>query len=1044
MRKIRIGTKAFLTSPKAKKYIILGSEQVSTPGYVKSNILPKINKTNTEPVPEFWGTLGLADDSKINWSGYLEISSYGNKDFAGVVKDEVEIIKSCFPGLNPDQSSITERFISFDNIDFNLPKTFSPENIPSLRLDLMLGKDEGAIVFYQSDKEDTGDSTIEYILPQATEGYNTNERDRLKYIFDLIPKYRLEEVGKTPGQYRFSTKKETKPFIVKIITFKRNNDALSPDKALVKKDSKEIIQKVEEELSKQSLVNKIAKDHRLLVFDAEANNFKVAGPGNIDTDKKTLFLIHGTFGSTESSFGHLYGDEGTWFKTLMEVKNPVAYRQILAFDHPTIFYGAEENIAELFKQFDSLGIQPFTKDVDFIGTSQGGLLVQYLANLANDRIKAGKAALIASANGVGYLTAGKYIAKFLTILKYLFKLSGMQAQALVAALAQHSAEFILQQPGFQIMTPGNEKLDSIINTPPYRKDTLYLPLIDDYNESIFDSEDKKIKKFFEKIGAGIVDNITKLILGEYNDWVVGTKNQFIVPAGYCAIPGYNPAKYRDHIIAAIHGTCINKEEARKKLEDFLLKPVAKPLSAQPANDYFDAHCHIFGREIISGRIIMLLLEELLEYRKIRKDSHKLPKVPKLPARKSEDLKKEAGSVTGNIIKYFAFNNNSYQMLDSLEEEYYSLNSNVYRYIPLMFDLEMTFRSSYYENDSDANISEVEKVFKKQVRKYIKDIDNLINRFEKLNEMVFSGSLIENEENIKALKIIKLSFKALKVADIDLKKDTVSGYDKQITELKGLKLRYGNNIFPFLAVDPRRENMSALITENVGKGKTFHGIKIYAPNGYSPTDPHLFDDKKAFVNNKSLYSFCIENNIPIMAHCSSAGFSTFTMEPEICGDILRGDKTEHYEKPSKIRFEYNITNGGFIKAVTERAHTLNHPQIWRKVLEKYPGLKICFAHFGGKSEDWRVEIAELLRDFPNAYTDLSCITDKKMLAKIKTDYFDSNDPITGKIMYGSDFFLNMFNKITFKNYYNHFTQPDMFSEEQMRKMSLEIPTRFLGI
>ena len=122
----------------------------------------------------------------------------------------------------------------------------------------------------------------------------------------VIPKYRLEEVGKTPGQYRFSTKKETKPFIVKIITFKRNNDALSPDKALVKKDSKEIIQKVEEELSKQSLVNKIAKDHRLLVFDAEANNFKVAGPGNIDTDKKTLFLIHGTFGSTESSFGHLY------------------------------------------------------------------------------------------------------------------------------------------------------------------------------------------------------------------------------------------------------------------------------------------------------------------------------------------------------------------------------------------------------------------------------------------------------------------------------------------------------------------------------------------------------------------------------------------------------------------------------------------------------------------------------------------------------------------------------------------------------------------
>lgn len=1045
MRKVKIESRAFISSPNEKKFVVLGSEDASTPEYISKNILPKINKKTTATVPGFWGTLGVSNDDKINWSGHLEISSHGNDSFTGVVEDEVKLIKSCFPNLKQEPSSIIERFISFEHVDFTFPEAFTLDTIPSLRLDLMLKHNESAVVFYQSDKEDVDDNLIEYILPNATNKGNTNERDRLTYIFDIIPQKQIEEIKGASGLYQLSTTKSTRPFIIKIITFKRSDNTKSFSETLERVESKEIILKVKDELSKQNVLNKVAKDHRLLVFNSDSNNFSKATIDNIHTDKKTLFLIHGTFGSTEASFGELYGDKGVWLKSLVDKDKLGVYEQILAFDHPTVFMGAEENIAILLMQLDELNIKPFAKEVDFIGTSQGGLLVQYMANLKNDKIKVGKAALIASANGVGYFTFGKYVAKFLTILKYIFKHTGMQAESLISALAQHSVEFILKQPGFEVMTPGNEKLDSIMNTKPYSKKTLYLPIIDHYDESLFDDESKKIKRFFKKLGGGIVDNIVGLILGEDNDWVVGTRNQFIVPASNCAIPAYNPAKYRDEMIPAIHGTCIYKPDAQKKLEGFFVMSSEKALVKSVNHDYFDAHCHIFGREVISGRIILLLLQELLSYKKAKSSTGKLLEVPDLEKYLSNDTKGETGSVAKNIIKYFALNKNSYQMLNDLEDEYYKLDSNVYRYIPLMFDLEMTFRNSYLEHDVEQRIKETESDFKKQVKEFIKDLDKLIKQFEKHGKPIVDSTHVDNEESVKVLKIIKMALEAFKVADIDLKNDTLTGYFKQLNELKGLKVRYDNNIFPFLAVDPRRENMAKIIEENVGIGKTFHGIKIYTPNGYSPTDPHLFDDTKGFVNGTSLYTYCIENKIPIMAHCSNAGFSTFAMELEVYGDILlKGEKVTHYDKPTKITFDSSITQGGFAKAVRERAYRLNHPILWRKVLEKHPDLKICLAHFGGESPDWRKDIAQLMRDFPNVYTDLSCMVDKSRLEDIKEEYFDTKDPILNKVMYGSDFFLSMLNKIKFKNYYKHFIQSGMFSKEQMKMMSVETPEKFLGL
>ena len=246
-------------------------------------------------------------------------------------------------------------------------------------------------------------------------------------------------------------------------------------------------------------------------------------------------------------------------------------------------------------------------------------------------------------------------------------------------------------------------------------------------------------------------------------------------------------------------------------------------------------------------------------------------------------------------------------------------------------------------------------------------------------------------------------------------------------------------------------MGKLIKENVGKENAFRGIKLYPPNGYSPTDPHLFEKGNDFVEGQCLYEYCLNKNIPIMVHCSFEGFSTFVMNLEVWGDVYLNDKPTGeyilttYNQPEEITFESNIFKGGFKKSVRERAHVLNHPCIWKKVLEEFPDLKICLAHFGGESDEWRNRIADLMREYSHVYTDLSCTVDKKVLEKIRDQYFSPSapDPINDRIMYGSDYVLNMLSVKSFGDYYNHFYKASLFTGQQRENMMLHVPERFLS-
>lgn len=301
--------------------------------------------------------------------------------------------------------------------------------------------------------------------------------------------------------------------------------------------------------------------HELQKFDPLKNTFEPIGVSAIDFSAKTLILIHGTFSNTCHSYRDIMSAESDWLKHLIDSG---IYGQILGFDHPTVIADARTNVDMLYRM---LGNRSFTAPTDFIGTSQGGLLCQFIAN---DRRSAtpfstygvGKVALVNSANGVGYLTTAEGIARFFNVLRWVAAIDNLKIEADISRIANFSADTLIQLPGLDLMKPGSARLLEILNNVPAGTNTRYYPIVSDFDP---ESAHKKLKIRIAKW----LDSFIRRILGDKNDWVVGTKEQYRVPKDYCAIVGYNPDNYTSRMVSVIHSKALAIKSVRDDLEDFL-------------------------------------------------------------------------------------------------------------------------------------------------------------------------------------------------------------------------------------------------------------------------------------------------------------------------------------------------------------------------------------------------------------------------------------------------------------------------------------------
>lgn len=514
MRNLTINAEAISTSASNAQFIVLGAPEITAPA-MRPVLNAKINMASTDHIPGVWATLGMADSGEILWQGNLVFSKTGNDQSQGKTLEQIEHLYRINDELNNADSVVTERFINFDQVHFpEFPKTFKADEIPNLRLTLFLQPDEGALVFYQHFKdtyENDDGSDLEYILPEPTPDHTTN-RDRLTYIFPILPPQKIEETG-NDGILTLSPHDLGKSFVVKVLTFKRDNDEGHAD----------VI--VNNMLNK---VNQGQNDHKLLKFLYTENKFTEVNNTDalLDPAVKTLLLFHGTFSSTDNSFNGLLKQQYDGKSWLQKTMDSHGYMQVLALDHPTVSYDAKGNIEELMKILNGMAFTG-APHVDVITTSRGGLVGKYLTCcLAGSQLPVRRMANIACANGVGYFDTGRSIAKFLSLLRAFFTADGSPLAAGVAAVAQFSAEYFLSQPGCQQMTIGNPRLTDIITKTPTaaNKDMVIQPIVGDWDASLVASENL-IKRLLER---GL-DALTKLSLGAQNDWVVGTDKQKIAP-----------------------------------------------------------------------------------------------------------------------------------------------------------------------------------------------------------------------------------------------------------------------------------------------------------------------------------------------------------------------------------------------------------------------------------------------------------------------------------------------------------------------------------
>jgi predicted TIM-barrel fold metal-dependent hydrolase len=210
----------------------------------------------------------------------------------------------------------------------------------------------------------------------------------------------------------------------------------------------------------------------------------------------------------------------------------------------------------------------------------------------------------------------------------------------------------------------------------------------------------------------------------------------------------------------------------------------------------------------------------------------------------------------------------------------------------------------------------------------------------------------------------------------------AGIVAQHDELYGLSSdhKLHANVVPFAAVDPQRGLTAVVEMHRCVEKLGFRGVKLYPPLGHEATHKVLMDE---------VYPYCEERGLPVLSHCTRGGV-------------------------------YNRELG----KATARAFA--RPQAMKPVLEAFPRLRLCLAHFGGVSDwenylrrplppddpkaragNWLATILDMLRSekYPNLYTDISftIFYYERFMPALKV--FLEDKRVRSRVLFGSDFYMS---------------------------------------
>lgn len=423
---------------------------------------------------------------------------------------------------------------------------------------------------------------------------------------------------------------------------------------------------------------------------------------------------------------------------------------------------------------------------------------------------------------------------------------------------------------------------------------------------------------------------------------------------------------------------------------------------------YDAHCHIFTLKFALKEIKSLLWQ-------IHKGEYQYIKYDK--SENDDSSTQESGHKEGllEFLKQLyeilsSVMGTEQENLDFMQKEAEEVFPDTdFAIIPLMMDVFYMFTTAlgkgenvtkadtlkaiYHEDNLDHELAAQNewKHILNELKKHISTRENSKKDLQEIieNEIDRIHSIIDDEINY-TLKSEKSLFSFFDRYGFH----KTSGFCYHFDKLSKLVSEREGELYPFLAVDPRRENMIDCIIEgeHILNGP-FTGVKLYPRMGYHPQCTPM--DK--------LYSFCEKERIPIITHCGYEGFPPF-----------EGWKYSDF----------------------------GNPENFRDVLNKYPNLKINFAHFGSGSEnyEWAETIVDLIDCFSNVYSDFSCYTADKDIDYAL--YLWRKYPKTHKkVMYGTDFDVMYYTApVTMEEYVQRFI--DHFSDNDLDLMMTKNVERFL--
>ncbi|WP_194756577.1 esterase/lipase family protein [Aliidiomarina indica] len=473
-----------------------------------------------EGIPDgIWGTLGGWETRSPPLRGTIMCSDRGSYQSTAECSGEatMEEIRMVRMGraehLNQDpEAAVIERYISFTPKPMpELRDGFTLDDLPQLRLTLFLRPDEGALVFYQrmpggtwkSKLDDPFDTEIEYLLPEPTENHDCERRDRLNYRIPLYPSADFEAVETDQGIVLKCNDRSASKLVIKALIFKRQNSR-----------SLDVLQRVAERLA----LNR----HNLQIWNTEPGTyyFTDVTAQDIDFNKRTLLLLHGTFSSTRGTYGGLFerddGDGCSGPVFLQQLIDHGHFEQILAFDHDTVFLSPEKNAERLETM---LGLNEFAQPVTAIGFSRGALLLKCLACRGN-KFQIDRAVTVAGANHVEYTRLPKHLTVLCNALKRITPPSAMLT--FVNALAQHSGQLLSVLDGLRSMNKDDPLNQAILN-PASAPTTVLIPIAGRFTRATV--QGGRIRK----IGALALHGLISVILQSLrHDWVVTEERQSAV------------------------------------------------------------------------------------------------------------------------------------------------------------------------------------------------------------------------------------------------------------------------------------------------------------------------------------------------------------------------------------------------------------------------------------------------------------------------------------------------------------------------------------